>query len=264
MVGEMIKAARKERRLSQEELAVKLGINRATLSKYEGNSIEPSSSMLILLSKELKFPVSFFFGESTGQVLSFDLQSKILSTIQERLSFFLGSIDAEDLYANFGTYNISDLYRDIFAPQAPITLARIESVADELGVTTDYLLGVVDEPSDTVESIKDHNLLWRLIDTMSSLNDSGQKKAVERIKELAEIPRLQKELRITPVKDSANRFDVWQDAAEEPDRAFSTAYAIATDIPLDEAEKLVNVYNSKNEQPSQTEGTEAEGEESEK
>ena len=251
MIGEMIKAARKERHLSQEELALKLGINRATLSKYEGNFIEPSSSMLIQISKELKFPVSFFFGESTGQVLSFDLQSSILSTIQERLSFFLGSFDPEDLYAGFGTHNVSELYRDIFYPKTPITLARVEAIADELGITTEYLLGVVDEPSDTVESIRDHNLLWRVIDTMSALNDSGQERAVERIEELAEIPRFQKGLKITPVRGSENKFDVWQDAAEAPDEPFSSAFTIRTDLSLEEAKKFVGAYDPEKEKPPQ-------------
>lgn len=45
-----IKTARKKAGLTQEELASKLGINRATLSKYESGGISPTMEMVINIS----------------------------------------------------------------------------------------------------------------------------------------------------------------------------------------------------------------------
>lgn len=189
MVGDMIKAARRERHLTQDEFASKLGINRATLSKYESNNIEPSTSMIIQIAKELKVPVSFLFGEASGQVLSYDFQMRILSVIQERVLFLLNEFDPEDLFATYGTYNVYEVYMDLFDPKMPIPYERVESIADDLSVSTEYLLGVVEDPSDTIDSIQDKRSFQEAIDALSALNNTGLSKAAERIKELAEIPR---------------------------------------------------------------------------
>lgn len=191
MIGEMIKAVRRERHLTQDEFASRLGINRATLSKYESNTIEPSSSMIMLIAKELNIPVSFLFGEASGQSLSFDFQRKVLSTLQDRLAFQLSSYDSEDLYSVYGTYDVYEVFDDIFNPKVPVSLERVETVANEIGVTTEYLLGAVEDPDDTLDNIQDHKSLWQAIDAFSALNADGQSKAIERIRELTEIPRYQ-------------------------------------------------------------------------
>lgn len=52
-IGNSIKNARKAAGLTQEELAKELGINRATISKYEKGMIEPSISQLNKIAKIL-------------------------------------------------------------------------------------------------------------------------------------------------------------------------------------------------------------------
>ena len=64
MLNENIKAIRKSKGLSQEELAIKLNVVRQTISKWEQGLSVPDSDMLISLSKALETPVSTLLGES--------------------------------------------------------------------------------------------------------------------------------------------------------------------------------------------------------
>ena len=64
MLNENIKAIRKSKGLSQEELAVKLNVVRQTVSKWEQGISVPDSDMLILISEILETPVSTLLGET--------------------------------------------------------------------------------------------------------------------------------------------------------------------------------------------------------
>ncbi|HIT33851.1 MAG TPA: helix-turn-helix transcriptional regulator [Candidatus Faecousia intestinigallinarum] len=63
MLNENIKAIRKSKGLSQQELAVKLNVVRQTISKWEQGLSVPDSEMLISLSEALETPVSTLLGE---------------------------------------------------------------------------------------------------------------------------------------------------------------------------------------------------------
>ena len=64
MLNENIKAIRKAKGLSQQELAVKLNVVRQTVSKWEQGRSVPDSDMLISLSEVLEIPVSSLLGET--------------------------------------------------------------------------------------------------------------------------------------------------------------------------------------------------------
>ena len=64
MLGENIKAVRKSKGLSQQELAVKLNVVRQTVSKWEQGLSVPDSDLLIALSEALETPVSTLLGET--------------------------------------------------------------------------------------------------------------------------------------------------------------------------------------------------------
>ena len=64
MLNENIKALRKSKGLSQQELAVKLNVVRQTVSKWEQGRSVPDSDMLISLSEVLEIPVSTLLGET--------------------------------------------------------------------------------------------------------------------------------------------------------------------------------------------------------
>lgn len=64
MLNENIKALRKSKGLSQQELAVKLNVVRQTVSKWEQGLSVPDADMLISLSEALETPVSKLLGET--------------------------------------------------------------------------------------------------------------------------------------------------------------------------------------------------------
>lgn len=64
MLNENMKAIRKSKGLSQQELAVRLNVVRQTVSKWEQGSSVPDSDMLISISEVLETPVSTLLGEN--------------------------------------------------------------------------------------------------------------------------------------------------------------------------------------------------------
>lgn len=80
MLNENIKAIRKSKGLSQEELAIKLNVVRQTISKWEKGLSVPDSNMLISISQVLETPVSTLLGETV-------VESKVddLKAISEKL-----------------------------------------------------------------------------------------------------------------------------------------------------------------------------------
>ncbi len=75
MLNENIKAIRKSKGLSQEELAVKLNVVRQTVSKWENGLSVPDSDMLISLSEAFETPVSVLLGETVSESKVDDLKA---------------------------------------------------------------------------------------------------------------------------------------------------------------------------------------------
>lgn len=80
MLNENIKAIRKSKGLSQEELAIKLNVVRQTISKWEQGLSVPDSDRLISISEVLETPVSTLLGETV-------IETKVdgLKAISEKL-----------------------------------------------------------------------------------------------------------------------------------------------------------------------------------
>ncbi len=75
MLNENIKAIRKSKGLSQQELAVKLNVVRQTVSKWEQGLSVPDSDMLISISEALQTPVSTLLGENVIESKVDDLKA---------------------------------------------------------------------------------------------------------------------------------------------------------------------------------------------
>ncbi|MFR1517294.1 MAG: helix-turn-helix domain-containing protein [Clostridia bacterium] len=75
MLSENMKAIRKSKGLSQEELAIKLNIVRQTISKWEKGLSVPDSDMLIAISEALETPVSTLLGENVIESKADDLKA---------------------------------------------------------------------------------------------------------------------------------------------------------------------------------------------
>ena len=75
MLNENIKAIRKSKGLSQQELAIKLNVVRQTISKWEQGLSVPDSDMLIAISEVLETPVSALLGETVVATKADDLKA---------------------------------------------------------------------------------------------------------------------------------------------------------------------------------------------
>lgn len=75
MLNENIKAIRKSKGLSQQELAVKLNVVRQTVSKWEQGLSVPDSDMLLSMSAVLETPVSTLLGENVIEAEADDLKA---------------------------------------------------------------------------------------------------------------------------------------------------------------------------------------------
>ena len=74
MLNENMKAIRKSKGLSQEELAIKLNVVRQTISKWEQGLSVPDSDMLLSISEVLETPVSPLLGETVVESKADDLK----------------------------------------------------------------------------------------------------------------------------------------------------------------------------------------------
>ena len=88
MLKENIKSLRKSKRLSQEELAIKLNVVRQTISKWEQGLSVPDAEMLIKISEVFDTPVSTLLGENISESKVDDIKaiSEKLEVINLQLS----------------------------------------------------------------------------------------------------------------------------------------------------------------------------------
>ena len=88
MLKDNLKTLRKNKGLSQEELAIKLNVVRQTISKWEQGLSVPDAEMLITLSEVLETPVSTLLGENISESKVDDIKaiSKKIEIINLQLS----------------------------------------------------------------------------------------------------------------------------------------------------------------------------------
>lgn len=92
MLNENIRAIRKSKGLSQEELAVKLNVVRQTISKWENGLSVPDSDMLISISEVLETSVSTLLGDTIAEETPNDI--KVLSEKLEVINLQLARTKA--------------------------------------------------------------------------------------------------------------------------------------------------------------------------
>ena len=88
MLNENLKQLRKSKGLTQEELAVQLGVVRQTISKWEKGLSVPDSEMLIEIAERFDVPVSTLLGDTVEPAEKDDL-IKIMS---EKLALINGQL----------------------------------------------------------------------------------------------------------------------------------------------------------------------------
>lgn len=68
-----LKYLRKSSLMTQEELASKIHVTKATISNYEKGKAEPDFQTLLQLTSALNTSTDFLLGHKAGQKLSFDI-----------------------------------------------------------------------------------------------------------------------------------------------------------------------------------------------
>jgi len=74
-IGQKIKAARKIRRVTQEELANAMGVSDKSISAYESGRANPPLNVVEKISKVTNQPLSFFLNDT--------VETSILSKLRE-------------------------------------------------------------------------------------------------------------------------------------------------------------------------------------
>ena len=86
MLSENLKTIRKQKGLSQEELAIRLNVVRQTISKWEKGISVPDSDMLIRLAEILEVNVGDLLGKKIEEEDKRDALTEQLVRINEQLA----------------------------------------------------------------------------------------------------------------------------------------------------------------------------------
>ena len=85
MFGENLKTLRKNKGITQEELAVRLNVVRQTISKWEKGQSVPDAEMLVKLAEFFEVPVSQLLGSRIEPEAQPDALAEQLARINEQL-----------------------------------------------------------------------------------------------------------------------------------------------------------------------------------
>ena len=86
MFGENLKAMRKAKGYTQEELAIKINVVRQTVSKWEKGLSVPDADMLSQIAEVLDTKVSVLLGETITEETDKDAVAEQLAKISEQLA----------------------------------------------------------------------------------------------------------------------------------------------------------------------------------
>ncbi len=68
-IGDKIKSARREKRITQDDLAQAIGVSDKSISAYESDRISPPIKVLEKIAAETDQPVSFFLEDKTEDAI---------------------------------------------------------------------------------------------------------------------------------------------------------------------------------------------------
>lgn len=142
--GNRIKAAREKAHMTQEELGAHLGITGVTIMRYEKEQREPTLQTFRDISSELDVSISSLLGDA-AEPLSPALQRAFLNVLRNRVDQKISFADSTDLVECFGT---TCPYEDIFEGCGTLTFERVMEIADDLGVSPEYLISGENDPAD--------------------------------------------------------------------------------------------------------------------
>lgn len=145
---------RKRLGMNQSELAERVGVSQKSISKYELGTRNPSYEVLSKMAKLFDVSIDYLIGNSDNPhpekhrglfFFFFDEDLKDIFTARLNGSMEAAHIEREDIL--FGTEIEQEHLDKYLAGESEPSLEDLCTLSDLLGVTTDYLLGRVPEPT---------------------------------------------------------------------------------------------------------------------
>lgn len=151
MISQKIREARKDAKLTQNQLAVKVGTTKATISNYENRYSTPSNEMLVKLSETLNVSTDYLLDVESNQIRN---KTKIkMNTIGDRIKARrkeLGLTQTElAKKINGSSQVVSNWERGYSKPSSD----DIANLAEALEVSVDFLFNSKNKDSE-VEKLK--------------------------------------------------------------------------------------------------------------
>lgn len=163
--GELIRKARKKRKLTQEQLAQKCEMATITIRQYETGKRTPQAEQLAKIARALNVSVADLWGEDDGNFM---------------------------LNKNVANFIVSANKAVLFVEDGEVTGIYATKDTDDISI----------------------DQLQRITVNFGELNEAGQKEAVIRISELAQIPKYRSIIPIESLFDSDATTDT--PATEKP------------------------------------------------
>ena len=170
-IGERIKKARELRNMTQSQLGEKLGVTGVTVMRYEKGQREPNIETIFNLAEKLNVSVSYL----------------------------LGVVDLDGFISPDGFADPTDYeFIRMLGFDSPEKLATLVPGArqstPEHRRELEKMMGKEEGYLDKMSARRDWPInQQRLVNAFDLLNDAGQQKAVERVEELTEIPKYQRQ-----------------------------------------------------------------------
>lgn len=185
-LGNLIKEARKAKKLSQKQLGEQIGVSHQTIATWEQGVRAPIEANLIRLAMALDKPDDFFFRPTPKEEVTLSSFCENLRTYRKRHGVTQIQLSNETGIPLVTIKAYEDSNSGLF-----VTEANLEKLIDFFEISRNELLGI----SVTAEILqKDlrENHIRKITEAMEKLNLIGLEKAAERISEIATHRRYQK------------------------------------------------------------------------
>ncbi len=181
MISDGIRKARKALGITQEELAKTLGINRATVSKYESGAISPSIETIRQIALALKIDIYDLIDSGFGAL------DAVLPPNFKGANLDHAKVDSK--FLSVLLVNLTKLDRNSTAYIR--SRNAIFALAESSNLSNMALNFITEHERQSEQSAIYFSGTQKLMEAYNRLNSSGQQEAVKRVEELTEIPRYQ-------------------------------------------------------------------------
>jgi Zn-dependent peptidase ImmA (M78 family)/transcriptional regulator with XRE-family HTH domain len=249
MIGARIRLARKKAGFSLRDLAKEIGnkVSAQAIGKYERDEMEPSSGVLISLSKALRVSLDYLLDSQNIELANVDFRTKANTSAKDRARVETEALEWVDRYLQ--VENILDIdgsrwSSPIRHPKKISTIEEAEELANE--VRKEWKLGCDSIPNMT-ELLEEKGLKVLIVELPQRV--SGFTCIVRRANNLPEIPVIVvnkifslERRRLTLAHELAHRIIDHSNLSEKEEEKAANRFAAAFLIPKEHLENEVGKH----------------------